>query len=366
MSTDFETSLLQLRRSALQNALAGASLLEGDVVLRIKTFLSEARDIQLQAQRAGVDGCLVSKIRSDALDIVLEALYVRVGKDAEAITLVATGGYGRAELCPLSDIDLLVLVPTHSVTTKAAVEKILYPLWDVGLKVGQSVRTVSEATNYAQDDLHLQVALLETRYLCGATEPYNQLTTKLSKALSGDKWTSLAHAIVDAQRKRREKAGGSAYLQEPDLKNGVGALRDVQSCIWLARLKSGSTTSVALSASGLLPAGDFNKFQEARSTLLRIRCELHFQLTRPAEQLSLERQNLVAEGLGFSGDIRERIGTLMRMYFDAADHIRRCVELVEGIVLNEPEPKGFGKPILVDGFSITRGRSCFGPSPLSL
>ncbi|NBY43140.1 MAG: hypothetical protein EBQ49_07705, partial [Verrucomicrobia bacterium] len=253
MSTDFETSSAHLRRSALQNALAGASLMEGEVVPRIKTFLSEARDIQLQAQRAGVDGGLVSKIRSDAIDIVLEALYVRVGKDAEAITLVATGGYGRAELCPLSDVDLLVLVPSHNATIKAAVEKILYPLWDVGLKVGQSVRTVAESTNYAQDDLHLQVALLETRYLCGATEPYNQLTTKLSKALSGDKWTSLARAIVDAQRKRREKAGGSAYLQEPDLKNGVGALRDVQSCIWLARLKSGSTASIALSTSGLLP-----------------------------------------------------------------------------------------------------------------
>ena len=355
MSTDFENSSLHLRRSALQNGLAGASSTEGEIIPRIKTFLSEAREIQLQAQRSGMDGGLVSNIRSDAIDIILEALYVRVGKDAEAITLVATGGYGRGELCPLSDVDLLVLVPSHSATTKAAVEKILYPLWDVGLKVGQSVRTVSEATSYAQDDLHLQVALLETRYLCGATEPYNQLTSKLSKALSGDKWTTLAQAIVDAQRKRREKAGGSAYLQEPDLKNGVGALRDVQSCIWLARLKSGSTTTVALSTSGLLPNGDFKKFQEARSTLLRIRCELHFQVTRPTEQLSLERQNLVAQGLGFSGDIKERIGMLMRMYFDAADHVRRCVELVEGIVLNEPEPKGYGKPIVVDGFSIIPG-----------
>ena len=355
MSTDYETSSLHLRRSALQNALAGSSLMNGEIVPRIKTFLTEAREIQLQAQRAGVDGGMVAKIRSDAIDIILEALYVRVGKEAEAITLVATGGYGRAELCPLSDIDLLILVPSHNASTKKAVEQILYPLWDVGLKVGQSVRTVSEATNYAQDDLHLQVALLETRYLCGATEPYNQLTTKLSKALSGDKWLGLARAIVESQRKRREKAGGSAYLQEPDLKNGVGALRDVQGCIWLARLKSGSTASIALSTSGLLPNGDFNKFQEARSTLIRIRCELHFQVTRSTEQLSLERQNLVAQGLGLSGDLKERIGTLMRMYFDAADHVRRCVELVEGIVLNEPEPKGYGKPIVVDGFSIIPG-----------
>lgn len=355
MTIDYENSALQLRRAALTHGLAGASVSEGDVTPRIKIFLAEAREIQLQAQRAGMDGTGVSKIRSDAIDIILEALYQRVGKEAEAITLVATGGYGRGELCPLSDVDLLVLVPSHSAQIKKAVEQILYPLWDVGLKVGQSVRTVSESTNYAQDDLHLQVSLLETRFVCGAAEPYTQLTSKLSKALSGDRWIPLAHGIVDAQRKRREKAGGSAYLQEPDLKNGVGALRDVHSCIWLARLKSGSTTSSALSTSGLLPSGDFQKFQEARDTILRIRCELHFQITRPSEQLSLERQNLVAQGLGYPGELKERIGQLMRNYFDAADHIRRCVELVEGIVLNEPEPKGRGKPILVDGFSITKG-----------
>lgn len=141
---------------------------------------------------------------------------------------MATGGYGRAELCPLSDIDLLVLVPAHTAETKQAVETILYPLWDVGLKVGQSVRTVAEAADYARNDLHLHVALLETRLLCGERSQFAQLEVRLSELLSGEAWQPLAKAIVESQRKRREKAGGSAYLQEPDLKNGVGALRDVK------------------------------------------------------------------------------------------------------------------------------------------
>ncbi|NBV38852.1 MAG: hypothetical protein EBS00_04715, partial [Verrucomicrobia bacterium] len=139
MSPQFETSAAELRKSALQHGLAGAAVLEGEFTGRTKAFLQESREIQLAAHRSGVPAIEVVKLRSDAIDIVLEALYARAGKSAECLTLVATGGYGRSELCPLSDIDLLVLVPAHNATTKKAVETILYPLWDVGLKVGQSV-----------------------------------------------------------------------------------------------------------------------------------------------------------------------------------------------------------------------------------
>jgi len=355
MSPEFESSAVRLRRAALQHGLAGAAALDGELVPRVKAFLQEAREVQLSAHRAGVRGDQVAKLRSDAIDIVVEALYLRAGPAATKLTLVATGGYGRAELCPLSDIDLLVLVPKHSAETKQAVETILYPLWDVGLKVGQSVRTVTEAADYARDDLHLHVALLETRCLCGDRAQFERLEAKLSKLLSGQAWQPLAKAIVESQRKRREKAGGSAYLQEPDLKNGVGALRDVQGCVWLARIARGGAGLPGLGAAGFLPASDLAKFEQARSCLLRLRCELHFQVTRPTEQLSLERQDTVASGLGYPGDLKERIGALMRDYFDAADHVRRCVEMIEGAVLGEPEPEGWGEPIEVDGFRIVPG-----------
>ncbi|MEI6597781.1 MAG: hypothetical protein WCL22_01940 [bacterium] len=323
MSPEFETTSAQLRQLALQHGLAGVAAAEGEIVPRIKTFLAESREVQFTAHRGGLPGVEVAKLRSDAIDIVITALHFRTGKSAESFSLIATGGYGRAELCPLSDIDLLFIIPSHSAANKQAVEAILYPLWDAGLKVGQSVRTVSETATHAQDDLYLQVALLENRLICGATEPYNLLNEKLSKLLSGKSWQPLAKSLVESQRKRREKAGGSAYLQEPDLKNGVGALRDVQGCIWLARLVRGVAGSSNLAAAGLLPAADFSKFEAARNCLLRLRCELHFQVTRPTEHLSLERQGTIAEGLGYPGDIKERIGAVMREYFDAADHVRR-------------------------------------------
>ncbi|MFM7241891.1 MAG: nucleotidyltransferase domain-containing protein, partial [Opitutia bacterium] len=280
MSPEFESSAVRLRRAALTHGLAGQAAQAGEVVPRAKQFLQEAREIQLAAHRSGVPGGEVAQLRSDAVDIVIDALFLRAGPAAAELALVATGGYGRAELCPLSDIDLLVLVPEHTPATQALVESILYPLWDIGLKVGQSVRTVQECADYAKEDLHLRVALLETRLLCGARPLYAQIEARVSAMLSGDAWRPLARSIVESQRKRREKAGGSAYLQEPDLKNGVGALRDVQGCLWLARLHSGAAGPEGLRLSGLISERDCEKFVRARETLLRIRHELHFQSTR--------------------------------------------------------------------------------------
>lgn len=355
MTTDSSTAAVQLRRAALQHGLAGQAALEPEFVPRAKAFLGEARLIQLGAHRAGVPGGEVARLRADAIDILFDALFLRAGPSAVGLSLVATGGYGRAELCPLSDIDLLVLVPRHSAATKATVEAILYPLWDLGLKVGQSVRTVTEASNYAKDDLHHHVALLETRHLCGSAELFAQLETKTAALLAGQAWKPFAHAIVESQRKRRAKAGGSAYLQEPDLKNGVGALRDVQGCVWIARTARNGVGSAGLAASGFLPPTDLLKFEEARQVLLRLRCELHFQVTRPTEQLSLERQNIMAEALGYGGGLTERIGAMMRDYFDAADHIRRCAEIVEGAVMGEPAPEGWGAPFVMDGLRVVPG-----------
>ena len=355
MSPESESAAVNLRRSALQNGLAGEAALDGEFLPRAKAFLSEFRQIQLAAHRAGMPGGEVAKLRSDAMDIIIEALFLRAGPSAPALSLVATGGYGRAELCPLSDIDLLVLVPRHSAANKALVESILYPLWDLGLKVGQSVRTVTEASNYAKDDLHLHVALLETRHLCGSIELFNQLELKTAALLAGQAWRPFARAIVESQRKRRDKAGGSAYLQEPDLKNGVGALRDVQGCIWIARTARNGVGNAGLASSGFLPSVDLLKFEEAKAVLLRLRCELHFQVTRPTEQLSLERQDLMSDALGYRGTLTERIGAMMREYFDAADHVRRCAEIVEGAVMGEPEPEGWGAPFIMDGFRVVPG-----------
>jgi len=345
----------ELRQLALRHGLVGAGPSDGATLAAAKAFLADARDVQQSVHRAGEPGEVTAAVRSRAVDLLLACLHLRAGGDAAGLSLLALGGYGREELCPHSDIDLLFLVAGDPVSGKSAAEAVLYPLWDLGLKVGHSVRTLAEVEAADTDDLHFRVALLDRRLLAGSPVAMEEVDAVVARWHAREGWRALAERLVRAQRERRAKAGGSAFLQEPDLKNGVGALRDIHSIHWLAGLSRRVGGGASLAASGLLPAADVARLGEARSRLLRLRCELHFQSSRPVELLSLERQDSVSAALGHEGELADRIGALMRDYLDAADHVRRCAELVEGQVLGEAEPAGSGPEITVDGFRIRRG-----------
>jgi [protein-PII] uridylyltransferase len=345
----------ELRQAALLHGMVGRGP-EGEAFLpSAKAFLSDARAIQLSAHRAGCPGQVTAAIRSRAVDLLLVCLHLRADGPAAGLALLALGGYGREELCPHSDLDLLLVPLAGESAGRAAAEAILYPLWDLGLKVGHSVRTPAEIAQSDPDDLHFRIALLDRRAIAGPTEGLEAVDAVVARWHASGRWRDLAARLTAAQRDRRTKAGGSAFLQEPDLKNGVGALRDIHAIHWLAGLARRAGSPAALAASGLLPPADVARLGEARSLLLRLRCELHFQSTRPVELLSLERQDAVSLALGHEGELAQRIGALMRGYLDAADHVRRCVELVEGQVLGEPEPAGEGPELAVDGFHLRRG-----------
>lgn len=353
--SDSGSAETSLRRSAVHYGLLGDTPPGPEWLARARSYLADARAAQLEAHQSGAPGDVTTSLRSLSIDLLLSALHARVGGEATGLAVLALGGYGRAELCPHSDIDLLLVVPEVSAErARAAAEALLYPLWDLGLKVGHSVRTVAEVADAARSDLHFRVALLERRLVAGPAAALSGIDGLLAAEHAREGWLPLAHQIAEAQRRRRAKAGGSAYLQEPDLKNGVGALRDVHAALWLVRLARGVAGPGALGASGLLPHEDAARFVDARATLLRLRCALHFQSTRPTEVLSLEQQDAVSAALGIEGDVAARIGALMRGYFDAADHVRRCVELIEGVVLGEPEPEGEGEGLREDGFLIRR------------
>lgn len=354
----------ELRRAALRHGLAGTSGESRDFLAQAKAYLADARQVQQAAHQAGAPGDRVAAIRSRAVDLLLGVLHRRAGGDDAGLAVIALGGYGREELCPHSDIDLLFLPLGDAAKGKAAAEAVLYPLWDLGLKVGHSVRTLAEVESADADDLHFRVAVLDRRPVAGPLAGAEGVDAVVARWHASDGGRNLARRIVAAQRERRTKAGGSAFLQEPDLKNGVGGLRDVQAIQWLAGLVRRVSGAQALTDSGLLPPPDASRLAEARAFLLRLRCELHFQSPRPVELLSLERQDAVSAALGHGGDLAERIGGLMREYFAAADHVRRCAELVEGQVLGEPEPEGEGQPIRADGFVLRRGGVARAEHPL--
>jgi len=351
MSPALHRADAEIRQAAVRHGLAA----EGDAPgfpARAKAFLSEAREIQLSLHRSGTGGAETAAVRSRAVDLLLGSLHRHVGGDAAGLALVALGGYGREELCPHSDIDLLLLPMGGAAEGQAAAEAVLYPLWDLGLKVGHSVRTLAEVESADPADLHFWVALLDRRTVAGPASAMSGLDAILARREAGEEGRALARRLTEAQRARRAKAGGSAFLQEPDLKNGVGALRDLHAIRWLCRL---ARRTASPAEAGLLPPSDDRRLAEARSDLLRLRCELHFQSPRPTEILSLERQDTVSAALGHTGAVGERLGTLMRGYFGHADHVRRCAELVEGQVLGEPEPEGEGPEIREDGFALRRG-----------
>jgi [protein-PII] uridylyltransferase len=239
---------------------------------------------------AGARWCRAS---SDLVDEWLRELFtaeVDAAGTTEAgptgVALLAVGGYGRAELSPQSDIDVLLLhAPRRDMAPVAA--RLWYPIWDEGLKLGHAVRTVKEALALAADDLDTATSLLSARLLAGdeglateLTEKANALWRKRSK-----RWLAELDRTV---RERHDRAGEVAFLLEPDLKDGRGGLRDVHAIRWAER------------AERVMLEGDDAALAEAYETLLSARVELHRRTGRPGDRLLLEEQDAVASALAYA------------------------------------------------------------------
>ena len=204
--------------------------------------------------------------------------------DASGLALVAVGGYGRSELCPQSDIDVVLLHGEHPDIADIA-DRLWYPVWDAGLTLGHSVRTVRQALALAQSDLDTATSMLTVRHLAGDTRLSDELAERaLGQWQKGAKrWLELLRARV---RERHDSAGEVAFLLEPDLKDGRGGLRDVHALRW------------AELARELLQAGDDAGLTEAEELLLDVRVALHRVTGNDSDQLLLDRQDEVARALG--------------------------------------------------------------------
>jgi [protein-PII] uridylyltransferase len=309
-----------------------------------KAFLKAAAATLREKHAAGATGLAVTHDRARTIDELLSQLfdyaeesYVRAhGAMPAPVSLVALGGYGRGELSPLSDIDVMFLFPSK---TKPAVAKplqehltkeILYLLWDCGLKVGHSTRTVDEVFVEARKDIQTKTALLESRLIAGSSRLYETFFLAYrSYYLSEDPKGYLA-ARLDDQVQRRAKYANTVFNQEPDIKNGVGGLRDYQNAVWMARVKLGITTIDELAAQNYLRADDLADFRRAYDFLLRVRNELHFMSTRPTDLLNLDVQPRVAQNLGYTEvELLPRVEHFMQDYYRNAQTIFRVSKLVE-------------------------------------
>jgi len=241
----------------------------------------------------------------------------------EQMALVATGGYGRAEVAPFSDVDLMFLLPYKlTAHSEQIVEFTLYTLWDLGLKVGHATRNVAEAIRLAKEDMTIRTSLLESRWLQGNQDLYNELKTRFNSDIVASTGPEFVEAKLAERDARHDRMGDSRYVLEPNLKEGKGGFRDLQTLFWIAKYLYQVEHVQDLVNVGVLTNDDVNRFKKAATFLWTARCHLHYIAGRPEERLTFNVQNEIAERMGYRDHAgAQGVERFMKHYFLVAKDI---------------------------------------------
>ena len=271
------------------------------------------------------------KLRSALLDELLcEAWRLHAGPALRAAALLAVGGYGREEMYPASDVDVLVLLPHgYSRSVRTEVGGFLAFLWDVGLKPGPGARTVGESRDQARADVTIMTALLEARLLTGSEQLFGQLKKAINARSVWPSW-QFHRAKVREHGERRREHGDTASILEPDVKNGPGGLRDLHTVNWIMQRRFGSATLEALAEHKLISAEKLEGLRQARDFLSRVRFALHLNSGRMEDRLLFEHQKQLAAGFGYLDRTGNRaVEQFMQRYYRTT----RSVSLLSEIVI---------------------------------
>ena len=242
-------------------------------------------------------------------DVITAALYdyasihvyrVENPSRSERMTVTAVGGYGRGTLAPGSDIDLLFVLPYKNTPwTEQVVEWILYILWDMGLKVGHATRNVDECIRLSRSDMTIRTAILEARFLCGERALFDDLGGRFESAVVDSTGPEFIAAKLAERDERHRKAGDTRYLVEPNVKEGKGGLRDLNTLFWIAKYFYHIRDTEELVGLGVLSRREFNLFVKAEDFLWAVRCHMHYLTGKSEERLSFDIQRDIAAGLGY-------------------------------------------------------------------
>ena len=341
---------------------------------RYKAFLKvETHRLKLR-HRAGGGGLEICQGRAAMLDVLLRYLWdtakanlsEQARKEFPALALVAIGGYGRAELNPHSDIDFMFL---HNRQVSAGIrplphlshliDGILYPLWDIGLKIGHSVRSIEDCVKIANSDMQSKTSMIEARLITGDDALFGRFQkTLVSKCVAGYEQEYIAMRLAD-QSARRAKFGNSACMQEPNLKNGCGGLRDFQNLLWMAFFKYRTRSLKDLQAHELIGEGERKQLEAAYDFLLRVRTEMHYHMDRAMDVLTKNLQPAVAYNLGYhERSPSKRIEAFMREVYTHSRNsflITRTLEQRLALLPQATRRAGFSLPGRLSGL-LPRGR----------
>ncbi|MDR3440404.1 [protein-PII] uridylyltransferase [Telmatospirillum sp.] len=266
-----------------------------------------------------------------------------VATTGEVMSVVAVGGYGRGELAPQSDIDLLFVLPYKRTShNEQIVEYILYMLWDLGLKVGHSTRSIDECIRQAKADMTIRTALLETRWIWGDQTLFADLKSRYRSDVAASSGQEFVESKLAERDERHAKLGEARYVLEPNIKEGKGGLRDLHTLYWIAKYLYGVTKVEELGDRGLISMDAANRFAKAQSFLWTVRCHLHFLAGREEDRLTFDVQQEISRRMGYT-DHGATMGVerFMKHYFliakDVGDLTRIFCALIEA--QNKRRPK---------------------------
>ena len=292
---------------------------------------------------SGAGGLEIVRDRAALLDVVLRHLFEGAVEGSAysdktpPVALLAIGGYGRGELSPYSDVDILFLHDSARISAEATevIEQVLYMLWDVGFKVGHSTRSIDEAIKLANSDVLTKTSLLESRFLAGDHRRHSKFRREFFERCVRGQVDSYLKWRLENQDERHRKYGGSVFMQEPNIKNGCGGLRDYHNLQWICYFRDGVMSTAKLVERKYISESDRRAIDRAYDFLQRVRTEFHYLSKRPSDLLTLFLQGQIANSFHYpQKNVLRRSESFMRDYYQHARTIYLTAKRVtEGFLL---------------------------------
>ncbi|KIH77165.1 uridylyltransferase [Geoalkalibacter ferrihydriticus DSM 17813] len=332
-----------------------------------RDYLDHYQKIIRELHQAGAGGRRVVADTTHMFDVLITTLFEAVAADLNQgrfgkCTLIALGGYGRLELNPRSDIDIMFY---YSGRDRAYAEKVsermLYLLWDLGLDVGYSVRTQQDCLDIVEKDVTARTALLDSRYLAGDATLYEGYRKEVLTVVFGRNSQAFIRAKIEENDKRLQKYGSSVYLLEPNIKEGEGGLRDLHSALWVAQVKYKAHNLKDLVIRGVISERERQEFEDALDYLWRIRNELHYLTTRKSDQMQFNHQEKIAEFLGYQNSRKGlAVEQFMQDYYYHATRVEHLSSSLIARITQQEKPSTHALGYLTRrqieaGFYILRG-----------
>ena len=316
---------------------------------------------------AAATAWLTDQIIRLAFQVASNCLYPNPNPaSGERLCLVALGGYGRGEMAPFSDVDLMFLVPGRRTPwCEQVIEATLYLLWDLKLKVGQSSRTVAELIGLAASDMTIRTAMLEARFVWGDAALFDEAQARFRAEVVAGSAAEFVAAKLAERDERHRKMGDSRYVVEPNVKNGKGGLRDLHTLYWIGKYVHGVSAPGDLVGAGLLTAEEYRRFDRAERFFWSVRCHLHLAAGRAEERLTFDHQRQIAEAMRYADRPgKSAVERFMHFYFLQAKAVGDLTGLFLAQLDEQLAAKGrrfvlptfLRRPRRLGGFVVDRGR----------